>query len=98
MVLKKKFKPRIRARIRKNKLYDTGDIGYLTGLKLHLDDNSSLSFLFSSSSSFFEQEFDPNSGLLISEFRSEFSTIGLNYSYSVNSKSIINPLILLLHE
>ena len=71
----------------------SGDIGYLTGLKLHVDDNSSLSFLFSSSSSFFEQEFDPNSGLLISEFRSEFSTIGLNYSYSVNSKSIINPFL-----
>ena len=71
----------------------SGDIGYLTGLKLHVDDNSSLSFLFSSSSSFFEQEFDPISGLLISEFRSEFSTIGLNYSYSVNSKSIINPFL-----
>ena len=71
----------------------SGDIGYLTGLKLHVNDNSSVSFLFSSSSSFFEQEFDPNSGLLVSEFRSEFSTIGLNYSYNVKSKSIINPFL-----
>ncbi len=71
----------------------SGDIGYLTGLKLHVNDNSSVSFLFSSSSSFFEQEFDPNSGLLVSEFKSEFSTIGLNYSYNVKSKSIINPFL-----
>ena len=33
----------------------SGDIGYLTGVKLHFNDNSSVSFLFSSSSSFFEQ-------------------------------------------
>ena len=71
----------------------SGDIGYLTGLKLHVNDNSSVSFLFSSSASFFEQEFDPNSGLLVSEFRSEFNTIGLNYSYNVKSKSIINPFL-----
>ena len=71
----------------------SGDIGYLTGVKLHFNDNSSVSFLFSSSSSFFEQEFDPTTGLLIGEFRSEFSTIGLNYSYNVKSKSIINPFL-----
>jgi len=71
----------------------SGDIGYLTGVKLHFNDNSSVSFLFSSSSSFFEQEFDPTTGLSIGEFRSEFSTIGLNYSYNVNSKSIINPFL-----
>ena len=71
----------------------SGDIGYLTGLKLHVNNNSSVSFLFSSSASFFEQEFDPNSGLPVSEFRSEFSTIGLNYSYNVKSKSIINPFL-----
>ncbi len=71
----------------------SGDIGYQTGLKLHFNKNSSISFLFTSPASFYEQEFDQNTGLLISEFRSEFSTIGLNYSYNVNSKSLINPFL-----
>ena len=71
----------------------SGDIGYQTGLKLHFNQNSAISFLFTSPASFFEQEFDQNTGLLISEFRSEFSTIGLNYSYNVKSKSLINPFL-----
>ncbi len=54
----------------------SGDVGYLTGLKLHFNENSSVSFLFSSPASFFEKQFDPNTGLLEGEFRSEFSTIG----------------------
>ena len=52
----------------------SGDIGYLTGLKLHFNENSSVSFLFSSPASFFEKQFDPNTGILEGEFRSEFST------------------------
>jgi len=71
----------------------SGDIGYQTGLKLHFNKNSAISFLFTSPASFYEQEFDQNTGLLISEFRSEFSTIGLNYSYNVKSKSLINPFL-----
>lgn len=71
----------------------SGDIGYQTGLKLHFNKNSAISFLFTSPASFYEQEFDQNTGLLISEFRSEFSTIGLNYSYNVQSKSLINPFL-----
>ena len=71
----------------------SGDIGYLTGLKLHFNENSSVSFLFSSPASFFEKQFDPNTGLLEGEFRSEFSTIGLNYNYNVRSKSLINPFL-----
>ena len=71
----------------------SGDIGYLTGLKLHFNVNSSVSFLFSSPASFFEKQFDPNTGLLEGEFRSEFSTIGLNYNYNVRSKSLINPFL-----
>ena len=71
----------------------SGDIGYQTGLKLHFSKNSAISFLFTSPASFYEQEFDQNTGLLISEFRSEFSTIGLNYSYNVKSKSLINPFL-----
>jgi len=71
----------------------SGDIGYLTGLKLHFNVNSSVSFLFSSPASFFEKQFDPNTGLLEGEFRSEFSTIGLTYNYNVRSKSLINPFL-----
>ena len=71
----------------------SGDIGYLTGLKLHFNENSSVSFLFSSPASFFEKQFDPNTGLLEGEFRSEFSTIGLTYNYNVRSKSLINPFL-----
>jgi len=71
----------------------SGDISYITGLKFHYNENSAVSFLFSSPASFFEKQFDSNTGLLEGEFRSEFSTIGLNYSYNVRSKSLINPFI-----
>jgi len=73
--------------------YLSGDIGYVTGLRLNLDKNIDMSFLFTSSSTFFEQEYDVNDGSLLHEFRSEFSLIGLNLNYSLSDKSLINPFV-----
>ena len=73
--------------------YLSGDIGYVTGLRLNLDENIDMSFLFTSSSTFFEQEYDVNDGSLLHEFRSEFSLIGLNLNYSLSDKSLINPFV-----
>ncbi len=74
--------------------YLSGDIGYVTGLKLNLDKNIDLSFLFTSSSTFFEEEYDINGGPEpVNWFRSEFSLIGLNVNYALSNKSLINPFV-----
>ena len=71
----------------------SGDVGFNAGLSLDVDDKISLSFLFSSPSTFYEKEFSAIDGSLISEFRSEFSTLGLSLKYDFKTKSIFNPFI-----
>ena len=71
----------------------SGDVGFNAGLCLDVDDKISLSFLFSSPSTFYEKEFSAMDGSLVSEFRSEFSTLGLSLKYDFKTKSIFNPFI-----
>ena len=71
----------------------SGDVGFNAGLSLDVDDKISLSFLFSSPSTFYEKEFSAIDGSLVSEFRSEFSTLGLSLKYDFKTKSIFNPFI-----
>ena len=71
----------------------SGDVGFNAGISLDVDDKISLSFLFSSPSTFYEKEFSATDGSLVSEFRSEFSTLGLSLKYDFKTKSIFNPFI-----
>ena len=71
----------------------SGDVGFNAGLSLDVDNKISLSFLFSSPSTFYEKEFSATDGSLVSEFRSEFSTLGLSLKYDFKTKSIFNPFI-----
>ena len=53
-----------------------------------------MSFLFTSSSTFFEEEYDINGDPEpVNWFRSEFSLIGLNVNYALSNKSLINPFV-----
>ena len=75
--------------------YLSGDMGYVAGMRLNLDKNIDLSFLFTSPSNFSEKEYNSDDGSLQSEFISEFSALGiyLNYNFNNNKKSLINPFI-----
>lgn len=74
--------------------YLSGDMGYVAGMRLNLDKNIDLSFLFTSPSTFSEKEYNSDDGSLQSEFISEFSALGLYLNYNFNNKkSLISPFI-----
>ena len=75
--------------------YLSGNMGYVAGMRLNLNKNIDLSFLFTGPSTFSEKEYDSDDGSLQSSFISDFRSLGLhlNYNFNNNKKSLISPFI-----